>query len=106
MVCGDSLYCDITDLEAICGEILEERGVLTNEIFRKKRGTEDEQGLEDTSEEMNLNETMQMSNVNQIIKSSLSMDQSIGQRRHLIEIVFKLVGNKAPVSFRLCYIHL
>ena len=38
-VCGDSLYCDVADLEAICGEVLGHRQVWTNEIFRKKRST-------------------------------------------------------------------
>ena len=34
-LCGRSLRCHIADLEAICGELLAEKPVLTNQIFRK-----------------------------------------------------------------------
>eukprot|EP00095_Tigriopus_kingsejongensis_P000543 maker-scaffold212_size255419-snap-gene-0.10 protein:Tk00543 transcript:maker-scaffold212_size255419-snap-gene-0.10-mRNA-1 annotation:"hypothetical protein BRAFLDRAFT_103549" len=36
-LCQDGLFCDLSDLEAICEEVKWEEMVATNEIFRKKR---------------------------------------------------------------------
>ena len=36
-VCGDSLYCDVADLEAVCREVLVQQMIDTNEIFRRRR---------------------------------------------------------------------
>lgn len=82
------------DLEAICAEALEERRVWTNEIFRKKRDINP-----DTSNpfvyldsESAMNETEEPKKTDQLFTNSLSLGQSDGDRRQLIEIVFKLVG--------------
>ena len=82
------------DLEAICAEALEERRVWTNEIFRKKRDINP-----DTSNpfvyldsESAMNETEEPKKTDQLFTNSLSLRQSDGDRRQLIEIVFKLVG--------------
>ena len=86
MVCGDSLYCDVMDLEAICGEVLDERRVLTNEIFRKKRNTE----INNTQQVVNKSERSEEDD--QIFTKTLSLGPGTGDRRQLIEIVFKLIG--------------
>ena len=83
-VCGDSLYCDIMDLEAICAEALEERRVWTNEVYRRKRDV--------YSESLTvLNETENNLDTDQLYSSNMSLESS--DRRQIIEIVFKLVGN-------------
>ena len=66
-VCGDSLYCDVTELEAICGDVLSQRQVWTNEVFRKRRSVQTEKEL----------------------TSSVLIE---GDGKQMIEIVFKLVG--------------
>ncbi len=33
-VCGESLYCDIRELEALCGNILQNRHIHTNQVHR------------------------------------------------------------------------
>lgn len=66
-VCGDSLYCDVTELEAICGEVLSHRQVWTNEVFRKRRSVQTEKEL----------------------TTSVLLE---GDGKQTIEIVFKLVG--------------
>jgi hypothetical protein len=33
-VCGESLYCDIRELEALCGSILQNRHIHTNQVHR------------------------------------------------------------------------
>ena len=66
-VCGDSLYCDVTELEAICGDVLSHRQVWTNEVFRKRRSVL-------TQKE---------------ITTSVMIE---GGGKQMIEIVFKLVG--------------
>ena len=66
-VCGDSLYCDVTELEAICGEVLSYRQVWTNEVFRRRRSVQTEKEL----------------------TTSVLIE---GDGKQMIEIVFKLVG--------------
>ena len=40
-VCGDTLYCDVTELEAICQDVLDEQMVKTNDILgRRKRSVQ------------------------------------------------------------------
>ena len=36
-VCGDTLYCDVTELEAICQDVLDEQMVKTNDILGRNR---------------------------------------------------------------------
>jgi hypothetical protein len=36
-VCGDTLYCDVTELEAICQDVLDEQMVKTNDILGRRR---------------------------------------------------------------------
>ena len=66
-VCGDSLYCDVTELEAICGDVLSHRQVWTNEVFRKRRSVLAQKE----------------------ITTSVMIE---GGGKQMIEIVFKLVG--------------
>ena len=91
MVCGDSLYCDIMDLEAICGEVLEERQVWTNEIFRRKRNV-NSQTYSIGEYDSVINETEESDNKDQFFTNSLSITPTNGDKRQMIEIVFKLVG--------------
>ena len=65
-ICGHSLYCDVTDLEAVCGDILKIQHVITNEVFRRRRDTK-------------------------VITSSLQYGD--GDQKQLIDIQFKLVGS-------------
>jgi hypothetical protein len=37
MVCGTALYCDVTDLEAICQDVLDDAMLKTNDILGRKR---------------------------------------------------------------------
>ena len=40
-LCGDTLYCDVTELEAICQDVLDEQMVKTNDILgRRKRSVQ------------------------------------------------------------------
>ena len=72
------------DLEAICAEALEERRVWTNEVYRRKRDV--------YSESLTvLNETEKKLDTDQLFSSNMSLESS--DRRRIIEIVFKLVGN-------------
>ena len=72
------------DLEAICAEALEERRVWTNEVYRRKRDV--------YSESLTvLNETEKNLDTDQLFSSNMSLESS--DRRRIIEIVFKLVGN-------------
>ena len=72
------------DLEAICAEALEERRVWTNEVYRRKRDV--------YSESLTvLNETENNLDTDQLYSSNMSLESS--DRRQIIEIVFKLVGN-------------
>ena len=64
LICGNSLYCDVTDLEAICGDILRKQHVYTNEVVRRRRS---------------------------VVTRSMMRTVS-GDKRQLIDIAFKLVG--------------
>lgn len=87
-VCGDSLYCDVMELEAICGEALGERQVWTNEIFRRKRSSTkyqpydygDYDASSETAEEQNM------------ITNSVPVTLDGQDGKQMIEIVFRLVG--------------
>ena len=71
MICGHSLYCDITDLEAICGDILKDQHLITNEVFRRKRD---------------------VISANNMRNQRISLYENIDGQRHKINIVFNLVG--------------
>ena len=71
MICGHSLYCDITDLEAICGDILKDQHLITNEVFRRKR---------------------EVISSNNMRNQRISLYENIDGQRHKINIVFNLVG--------------
>ena len=72
-ICGNSLYCDIADLEAICGEILRNQHMITNELYRKKRSTKDFGG--------------------DIQRQLISLYEEVdSEQRHKIEITFNLLG--------------
>ena len=74
VICGNSLYCDVMDLEAICGDILKDQHEITNEVLRRKRETRD--------------------SLETFVTKSISMLNSINaNNRQLIDIVFKLVGS-------------
>ena len=64
LICGNSLYCDVTELEAICGDILRKQHVYTNEVNRRRRSV------------------VTMTHVRTVS----------GDKRQLIDIAFKLVG--------------
>ena len=64
LICGNSLYCDVSELEAICGDILSEQHVLTNEVVRRRRS---------------------------VVTRSMALMGS-RDKRQLIDIAFKLVG--------------
>ena len=65
-ICGDSLYCDVTELEAICGDLLDNQHVLTNQVSRGKRS---------------------------IITKAVSLSSITGNNtRQMIDIIFKIVG--------------
>ena len=66
LICGNSLYCDVTDLEAICGDILRKQHVYTNEVVRRRRSV--------------------------VTRSMTHMRTVSGDKRQLIDIAFKLVG--------------
>ena len=89
-MCGDSLYCDIRDLEAICEEVQADHEVNTNEIIgrRRRRGTyhtsldgedEGEGGVEEVT-------------VMKGIGNEFLNDIQPNDGRQVIEIVFRLVG--------------
>ena len=72
-ICGNSLYCDVADLEAICGEILRNQHMITNELYRKKRSTKDFGG--------------------DIQRQLISLYEEVdSEKRHKIEITFNLLG--------------
>ena len=95
-VCGRSLYCDVLDLEAICGEVLGQRQVWTNEIFRRKRSpgkyrpydySEEETASGGESEEQS------------VVASSLLINPGGSDAKQRIEIVFKLIGKyRTPIN--------
>ena len=64
LICGNSLYCDVTELEAICGDILRKQHVYTNEVNRRRRS----------------------------VVTRTHMRTVSGDKRQLIDIAFKLVG--------------
>ena len=66
LICGHSLYCDVAELEAICGDILGEQHVYTNEVFRRRRSV--------------------------VTRSMALLGTVSGDKRQLIDIAFKLVG--------------
>ena len=80
MICGNSLYCDVMDLEAICGEVLRDQHEITNEVLRRRRDTKDA--------------------METILTKSVSLLNPINaNNRQLIDIVFKLIGsNRNAVS--------
>ena len=36
-VCGSSLFCDVSEMEAVCREVLVQRMIDTNEIYRRRK---------------------------------------------------------------------
>ena len=64
LICGNSLYCDVSELEAICGDILSKQHVLTNEVVRRRRS---------------------------VVTRSMAL-MGTRDKRQLIDIAFKLVG--------------
>ena len=67
LICGNSLYCDVTELEAICGDILSQQHVYTNEVMIRRRRS--------------------------VVTRSMALLGTVaGDKRQLIDIAFKLVG--------------
>ena len=64
LICGSSLYCDVNELEAICGDILSKQHVFTNEVVRRRRS---------------------------VVTRSLAL-MGTRDKRQLIDIAFRLVG--------------
>ena len=64
LICGSSLYCDVSELEAICGDILSKQHVFTNEVVRRRRS---------------------------VVTRSMAL-MGTRDKRQLIDIFFKLVG--------------
>jgi hypothetical protein len=36
-VCGNTLYCDVTELEAICQDVIDQQMIKTNDILGRRR---------------------------------------------------------------------
>ena len=73
LICGNSLYCDVTELEAICGDILRNQHVYTNEVRRRRSVA---------------------------TRSMTHMRTGSGEKRRPIDIKFKLVG-RCNVAFKM-----
>ena len=73
LICGEALYCDVTELEAICSDVLEHHHILTNQVSRGKRS---------------------------LHTKAVSMDNiPSSNSRKVIDISFKLIGSsKSKIS--------